>query len=641
MAKKNDENASPTTNVAVLADNLTLPAAGLATQRTAFVGASGSGKSYGVGRIVEQLSAAGVPVIVLDTVGIWASLRIAADGTGPGLPFVVLGGDHADVPLSFDKGAEVATFLHGRRASAVLDLSDASVDERSLFVAAFCDRLLALLKRKRSPMTVVFDEAPDLVPEKVRKGQNEMALSVSGFVRKVRNYSCGTILVTQRPQDVAKAPFDQAGTVFVGSLFGKHERQAMRDWIGRKARSEVVEEQYGRLPTLEPGQFFFWSPAWKRYEEIRILPKWTWDGSSTNPIADDAVLQRLAPVDVGALKELLGGMRAERSGAEKKERSQVSGISSGTEPGASSAEPLVEEDGTLPWRQWVGRLRAELAIETARAESAVQRLGDVEGHLDRLSEMLSPVMVHLPRRPPKWAPSKTTQEDIERLAVDKTPGLSSKKRLVPSPTPTPAAPLSVPLRQRVERQLQQGRVVTVDSHEVADEQEAEVKPTRVSEAPQLRVLAALAHDDGRMEKVRLAIVCGYQHSGGGFQAVMAALRAEGFIYGERGEPMLTPKGRARAKGLPAPMRGEALRSYWLGKLKGAARKIFALLLLERRPMTLQEIADGAVDASGKGYAVNGGGFHDGMRDLRRYALVESRRGKAIELGVAKEDFLGE
>jgi hypothetical protein len=299
--------AAVTPPQALIAENLEVDAQELAQQRLAVVGASGSGKTYAVGRIIEQLSAGNIPVIVLDTVGVWPMLRLAANGRPPGLPFTIVGGDHQDVPLHWGKGAELARFLYEHRTSAVLDLSDGISAVRAPFVAAFCAQLLVLVKRRRRPLTVVFDEGPDLLPQTVRKGELAMLQNVSELIRKGRNHACGTIITSQRPQDVAKGPLDQAGTMLVGALYGNHERKALADWVGRKTRGSAVREQLDRLSELAPGQFFLWSPGWlKEYREIRVLSKWTYDGSSLSTrLEADAELGELTVADVADLRALL------------------------------------------------------------------------------------------------------------------------------------------------------------------------------------------------------------------------------------------------------------------------------------------------------------------------------------------------
>ena len=48
------------------------------TQKFAFLGQSGSGKTYGAGKFVEGLLEAGAQVVILDRVGIWYGLRSGA-----------------------------------------------------------------------------------------------------------------------------------------------------------------------------------------------------------------------------------------------------------------------------------------------------------------------------------------------------------------------------------------------------------------------------------------------------------------------------------------------------------------------------------------------------------------------------------
>jgi hypothetical protein len=67
-----------------LADDLALPADEAVTQKYGFIGRSGSGKSYAAMRLAELFLDHGAQIIALDWVGIWWSLRLAADGKTPG-----------------------------------------------------------------------------------------------------------------------------------------------------------------------------------------------------------------------------------------------------------------------------------------------------------------------------------------------------------------------------------------------------------------------------------------------------------------------------------------------------------------------------------------------------------------------------
>ena len=106
----------------VLADDFHLPLEAV-TETFAILAKRGSGKTYTAAVLVEEMLKAGQTVVVTDPVGVWWGLRSSSDGTGPGLPIVILGGDHADAPLSPEAGAAAADLAAEERLSLVLDLS--------------------------------------------------------------------------------------------------------------------------------------------------------------------------------------------------------------------------------------------------------------------------------------------------------------------------------------------------------------------------------------------------------------------------------------------------------------------------------------------------------------------------------------
>lgn len=51
--------------------------------RLAFIGTSGSGKSYNAGGAVERVLSKGGRVVTIDPLGVWWGLRLLADGKTP------------------------------------------------------------------------------------------------------------------------------------------------------------------------------------------------------------------------------------------------------------------------------------------------------------------------------------------------------------------------------------------------------------------------------------------------------------------------------------------------------------------------------------------------------------------------------
>ncbi len=105
-----------------LADGLDLPLEAV-TETFALIAKRGAGKTYTAAVLVEEMLKAGQVVVVVDPVGVWWGLQASADGRGPGLPIIILGGDHADAPLTPEAGPAVTDLAAEERLPLVLDRS--------------------------------------------------------------------------------------------------------------------------------------------------------------------------------------------------------------------------------------------------------------------------------------------------------------------------------------------------------------------------------------------------------------------------------------------------------------------------------------------------------------------------------------
>lgn len=131
-----------------LSDKVKLPARTAVVQRYAFVAASGAGKTYGAGVLVEQLHAAGAQFVVLDPVGVWYGLRFAEDGKAPGISVPVIGGLHGDSEISEESAELLADLVVERRASLVIDVSMMRKAARIRFATTFLEQLFQKKKGK-------------------------------------------------------------------------------------------------------------------------------------------------------------------------------------------------------------------------------------------------------------------------------------------------------------------------------------------------------------------------------------------------------------------------------------------------------------------------------------------------------------
>lgn len=229
-----------------IAEELALPMAAV-TEVLGFLGRRGQGKSYAAQKLAELMHDAGAPFVVLDPVGNWYGLRLAADGKTPGIPIPVFGGLHGDVPLEPTAGKLIADLIADRNISAVLDVSQFESDaDKARFAHDFGARFY--YRRKQAPAAVhlFLEECQEFVPQNPM-GDEKRVLHVFQRMTKLgRNYGIGVSLISQRPQEVNKKVLNLTELLFVFQLTGPHERKAVEGWIQEKGIDELPATGYGR-----------------------------------------------------------------------------------------------------------------------------------------------------------------------------------------------------------------------------------------------------------------------------------------------------------------------------------------------------------------------------------------------------------
>lgn len=295
-----------------LGKGLDVDAHDLATSVWAAIGARGSGKTNDAGVIAEQLLGVKIPVVILDPVGPWFSLRLARDGKPSPFQIPVMGGDHGDIPLLEGSGRQVAEALAASNSSAVLDISMMSLAGRVRFSADFAAGFFEAKKRHRSPVCVIAEEAQRVAPQIQRYSDPNIARCLGSWEQMIeigRNYGIGVGLISQRPQKINKDVLNLAETLFAHRLLGTHERKAISDWVqekGAQGRGEVA----GELPSLARGTAIVWSPGlFKVYGQFEMALKSTYDASATPDKARAAVTTKR--LDLGALEAAMGSAAEE------------------------------------------------------------------------------------------------------------------------------------------------------------------------------------------------------------------------------------------------------------------------------------------------------------------------------------------
>lgn len=557
-----------------IAPDLSLPLKAAVAQKYAWIGRSSSGKSYCAGKVTELLLDAGAQVVIVDPVGIWWGLRLAANGKDPGIQIPILGGAHKDIPLEPSSGKLVADLIVGKSASMVLDVSEFSGGEQQRFVADFATHLFQRKKQNKSPMLLIWEESQEFIPQNVFRDNVKMVGAVERIAKIGRNFGIGTGLISQRPQEVNKKILNQTEVLFVFQTTGPQERKAIEGWVVEHDLD--LEKVVESLPSLPQGTGYVWSPQWLRvFQKIRCYSKRTFDASST-PEFEESKRQRqveLAPIDLEkletAMKESIEKAKAEDP---RELRKQIAELQAALTK-AEAVKPTVEVK--------------EVPVLTDSEKGMIKTIIEaLDHHADEIKKAGEYVLQF--------------KKDLE--------GIFSRRLSVG----VSARPIAPPQERRAVR--------------------AAAPPSSSGEKlprGERKILTVLAQYPQGKTKVQVAVIAGYAHTGGSYNNYLSALRSKGFIEGSKDLLRITEAG-VEALGAYEPLpTGQELLHFWLGQLGKAEREILRVLSgAYPNALSKEDLAREA------GYEPSGGGFNNALSRLRTLELISGRG----ELRAAEELF---
>jgi len=236
--------------------------------RLAWVGITGSGKTFSSGTAVEHLLSSKARVVIIDPLGVWYGLALDVKGKKPSRfrsagKLVIFGGKHGDLPLNEHAGALIGETVASMAESCILDYSDigTKAGERR-FTLAF---LNALYKHKtREPLHLIFDEADMFAPQRILDKEGE-AMKLLGMMETVvrRGRVKGFIpwLITQRPAVISKNVLSQIDGLVAMKLTSSQDRDAIGDWVEGQADKAQWKSMWAKMPTLQRGQALVWMPG--------------------------------------------------------------------------------------------------------------------------------------------------------------------------------------------------------------------------------------------------------------------------------------------------------------------------------------------------------------------------------------------
>ncbi len=278
----------------------------IAVETNSLMGQRGSGKTYTAQVMAEEMFHADIQIVVVDPLDVWYGLKSAADGKGPGLPVVVMGGFKGDIPLEPDAGKIIADFIvENPTVSVILSLRDMSKGKQLQFVADFATELY---HRKgnpahRNPLHLFIDEADRYAPQHTFPESKRTLGAVDDLVRRGRSSGIGVTLITQRAAVINKDVMSQTSTLICLKTTGPHDRAALKSWIEANDPGDHQKLFMDSLASLSVGEAWYWNPGQNIFEKIQTRKKTTFDSSSTPKIGELRIEPKLtAAVDLVKLK---------------------------------------------------------------------------------------------------------------------------------------------------------------------------------------------------------------------------------------------------------------------------------------------------------------------------------------------------
>ena len=575
-----------------LASDLSLPIAAV-TEKLNFLGRTGSGKTYAAQKLAEEMHRAGAQFVVLDPVGTWWALRLAADGKRPGLPIPVLGGLHGDIPIEAGAGALVANLVVDRGVSMVLDVSQFESDaDKARFAHAFAERFFFRKKAAPSAVHVFIEEAQEFVPQNPQREEARMLHAFTRLVKIGRNFGIGVSLLSQRPQEVNKKVLNQTELLFCFQLTGPQERKTIQGWIAEKG---IDEDIAGELPKLERGQPHVWSPAWlKISKRVRIEAKTTFDASSTPAVGKAADTRALSPIDLAAFhKEMAATIERAKAEDPRELRRQLAEVRA--ELAKLKAKPTAAGKET----------RVEIPMLKA---SQIKRLESLAGRVEAILNRFG-----------NWEKAfQARGEDLRAAAAE----ISATVRARIAPTPAPVSPRTEVIRQQ--QRAPAGRTTAVMVSRRAEPVEG------ITPAKQ-RILDALAFLEGigltQADKTQLALMADTRPTSGAYFNNLGALRSAALIsYPRAGTVALTDAGRETADPGTAPGTAGELQALIRAKVSPAKWRLLEVLIgVYPKPLSKDDLAARA------GARETSGAYFNNLGSLRSLGLVDYPSPRCVAL----------
>jgi len=565
------------------------------TQKFAFLGRTGSGKSYAAKRFVESLLALRAQTVIIDCVGVWSGLRLGRRS----FEIPVLGGIHGDIELPDTAGSLVADLVCDKSLSAVLDVSQFLDAQRTRFVEAFGRQLFQRKKMAPSAMHLVLEEAQEIVPQNPQPGEQMMLHEYQRIAKLGRNFGIGLSLISQRPQEVNKKALNQSECVLAFQMTGPQERKALEYWLSDRG-IESEQNLAKLLPSLAVGKPFIWSPQWLKVSKVfEILPIESLDTSKT-PTMDGGIASTftLSPIVLTELEQSFATLVVEAKENDPKAlKARVKALEEQLAQGGAPAFGMPADEKKNA-RALLDRAGSHNTNYVRLLDRALSCLSPIEEQLRVLSDLL--------HQSKELAGSSDLVKSLEGF-FERLNGIggdySRMRQAKPEKSPS---------------RLGKKAALHIELKAVPPLRE-DPKTEKGANLPRCdALLLQVFAQHGAMSLHRAAMIAGYPPGASTTKNAAGRLRSLGYLQGENAQASITALGKKNCAPFePLPKTPAKIAEYWFGELP-AADSAMLQVLVKRYPksLTLDQVTVAAGYEPGKSTTKNAAGR------LRSLGLVE-------------------
>ncbi len=222
-------------DVVAIAPNAAIDAQLVVTGRGCVLGQSGSGKSYLIGVIIEELCRLHLPFAVVDTEGEYVNIKEKFKA--------IWIGESANADMHFQKDYSMLKYAIEGSVPVILDVSEAYSKEDEVY--AFARALYTIEEKIKKPFLLIIEEADKFVPQ---QAQSKIFNPIEEISVRGRKRGIGLLIATQRPARVSKNVLSQCSYGFIGKLAIRNDLYAVKTLLENEGQLEL-------LPSLQCGEF--------------------------------------------------------------------------------------------------------------------------------------------------------------------------------------------------------------------------------------------------------------------------------------------------------------------------------------------------------------------------------------------------